>query len=102
MNLTDAKVQAPQGVVTEYGVFQGTYNPSYITYLDSVTFNSTTFDFELQESLTTPTNKDQCKKDGWKTFNNPTFKNQGDCVSFIASQGKARGNPIANLLRSIF
>ena len=29
-----------------------------------------------------PTNKDQCKKDGWKTFNNPSFKNQGDCVSF--------------------
>lgn len=28
-----------------------------------------------------PTNKDQCKKDGWKTFNNPTFKNQGECVS---------------------
>jgi len=29
-----------------------------------------------------PTNKDQCKKDGWKTFNNPTFKNQGQCVSY--------------------
>ena len=29
-----------------------------------------------------PTSKDQCKKDGWKTFNNPSFKNQGDCVSF--------------------
>jgi hypothetical protein len=29
-----------------------------------------------------PTNKDQCKKDGWKTFNNPSFKNQGDCVSY--------------------
>lgn len=29
-----------------------------------------------------PTNKDQCKKDGWKTFNNPSFKNQGQCVSY--------------------
>ncbi|MFS8159221.1 MAG: hypothetical protein ACMG6E_03235, partial [Candidatus Roizmanbacteria bacterium] len=29
-----------------------------------------------------PTNKDECKKDGWKTFNNPTFKNQGQCVSY--------------------
>jgi hypothetical protein len=29
-----------------------------------------------------PTSKDLCKKDGWKTFNNPSFKNQGDCVSF--------------------
>lgn len=43
-----------------------------------------------------PTNKDQCKNNGWKAFNNPTFKNQGDCVSFVASNGKAKGNP--NLL----
>lgn len=40
-----------------------------------------------------PTSKDDCKKDGWKLFNNPTFKNQGDCVSFVASKGKAKGNP---------
>ncbi len=31
----------------------------------------------------TPANKDQCKNDGWQTFTNPTFKNQGDCVSFV-------------------
>ncbi len=30
-----------------------------------------------------PSSKDQCKKDGWKGFNNPKFKNQGDCVSFV-------------------
>ncbi len=30
-----------------------------------------------------PTDKDQCKNDGWKTFNNPTFKNQGQCVSYF-------------------
>jgi hypothetical protein len=30
-----------------------------------------------------PTDKNQCKKDGWKVFNNPTFKNQGQCVSFV-------------------
>ncbi len=29
-----------------------------------------------------PTNKEQCKNDGWTIFNNPTFKNQGDCVSY--------------------
>lgn len=29
-----------------------------------------------------PSNKDECKKDGWKTFNNPSFKNQGQCVSY--------------------
>lgn len=29
-----------------------------------------------------PTNKNQCKKDGWKTFTNPSFKNQGECVAY--------------------
>jgi hypothetical protein len=29
-----------------------------------------------------PTSKDQCKKGGWKNFNNPSFKNQGQCVSY--------------------
>jgi len=33
-----------------------------------------------------PTNKDACKKDGWKAFNNPSFKNQGDCVSYVATR----------------
>lgn len=32
-----------------------------------------------------PTSKDECKKDGWMSFNNPTFKNQGQCVSSVAS-----------------
>lgn len=39
-----------------------------------------------------PTNKDQCMKDGWKTFNDPSFKNQGDCVSYVATGGKNGGN----------
>jgi len=26
-----------------------------------------------------PTSKDQCLKSGWANFNNPSFKNQGDC-----------------------
>ena len=36
-----------------------------------------------------PTNKDQCKKGGWETFTNPTFKNQGACVSYVQSNEKA-------------
>jgi len=35
-----------------------------------------------------PTNKDQCKNDGWKLFNTPrSFKNQGDCIQY-ANTGK--------------
>jgi len=40
----------------------------------------------------TPDNKDQCKKDGWMTFYNPIFKNQGDCVSFVQSNEHAAAN----------
>lgn len=35
-----------------------------------------------------PTAKSQCTNDGWQTFDTPrTFKNQGDCVSYV-SNGK--------------
>jgi hypothetical protein len=27
-----------------------------------------------------------CKKGGWKSFTNPTFKNQGQCVSHLQHQ----------------
>lgn len=42
----------------------------------------TTYDFE---PTLTPVSKEGCKDDGWKSFNTPTFKNQGECVSFVTS-----------------
>jgi hypothetical protein len=30
-----------------------------------------------------PTTKNDCKHGGWKTFTNPSFKNQGQCVSYV-------------------
>jgi hypothetical protein len=30
-----------------------------------------------------PTTKSACKHGGWKTFTNPSFKNQGQCVSYV-------------------
>jgi len=33
-----------------------------------------------------PTKISQCKKKGWKTFNNPTFKNQGSCIIYVLKQ----------------
>jgi hypothetical protein len=30
-----------------------------------------------------PTSPEQCKQGGWQSFSNPSFKNQGQCVSFI-------------------
>ncbi|MBL8158971.1 hypothetical protein JNJ66_00780 [Candidatus Saccharibacteria bacterium] len=37
---------------------------------------------------TFPDSKDACKNGGWKTFTGVAFKNQGDCVSYVAN-GKA-------------
>ena len=39
---------------------------------------------------TLPTSKSQCKKGAWKNFGT-TFKNQGQCVSFVATGGKHGG-----------
>ena len=37
-----------------------------------------------------PSNKDQCKNDGWRRYRvgGKPFKNQGDCVSYVATRGK--------------
>lgn len=32
---------------------------------------------------TPPEDKDACKEDGWMSYDNPTFRNQGQCVSYV-------------------
>jgi hypothetical protein len=51
-----------------------------------------------------PTTKDQCKKDGWKTFTDPSFKNQGDCVSYVATKGKNQpsGTSVLSTVLNLF
>jgi hypothetical protein len=44
-----------------------------------------------QVTFGSPTTKDQCKEGGWTAFSGG-FKNQGQCVSSVASGGKAGGN----------
>ena len=34
----------------------------------------------------TPTTAEDCKKGGWQSYG--TFKNQGDCVSYVKTHGK--------------
>lgn len=55
-----------------------TFTGPAVFAIDGVTLNSTP---------NLPTSKDQCKKGGWQNFGGQ-FKNQGDCVSFVASGGK--------------
>lgn len=37
----------------------------------------------IEEPVGPPLTMDECKKGGWMTFNNPSFKNQGECVSYV-------------------
>jgi hypothetical protein len=78
--LSQIATMCPQAVVVGFGVNIGTYNPSYNVETDLVSFNGTAYDFEPAIS---PTTKDSCKNGGWQTFNAPTFKNQGQCVSYV-------------------
>jgi hypothetical protein len=43
-------------------------------------------DIVIHDAQPLPTSKDQCKNGGWRNF--PGFKNQGDCVSFVATKAK--------------
>jgi hypothetical protein len=53
--------------------------------VDNVTINGTTFTFEEAAPGGGPSDKEECKNGGWKTFSNPSFKNQGQCVSSVVS-----------------
>jgi hypothetical protein len=51
--------------------------------------------------------KDDCKNGRWETAFQTDYKNQGDCVSSVASNDKAKGNPsvidtITNAFRGLF
>lgn len=52
---------------------------------DNSMINTMVYDYELAPVIV-PANKDECKNDGWKTFTNPSFKNQGECVSWTNHQ----------------
>jgi hypothetical protein len=69
------------------GVNQGSFNSGIISNVDalyvSVGGDSATYDFELFEVAT---DKDQCKKSGWKDVKRADgsgFKNQGDCIQYV-------------------
>lgn len=58
----------------------------------TVNIDNISVNFAVVGSPTSPLSKDDCKKGGWKTYG--VFKNQGDCVSFVATGGR---NKPANL-----
>jgi ketosteroid isomerase-like protein len=48
-------------------------------------------DFTVIDAHRLPPAKDQCKNDGWRIYG--TFRNQVDCVSFVATGGKNPSGP---------
>jgi hypothetical protein len=76
-----------------YGVNQGSGNPALMTSVDALEIGTATehvvYDFEFdadgdgEGDTAPPTSKDQCKNGGYKNFNNPSFDNQGECVSYV-------------------
>jgi hypothetical protein len=80
----------PNATVTAFGVNVGSGTPNATSYVDDVAFNGTTYNFE---PYVVATDKDACKNDGWKTLtasDGSSFKNQGACVSYVASNGKSQ------------
>lgn len=57
-------------------------NGDVVTAENTVLSGDPTTIYPVVVPPTTPTSKDQCKNNGWKAFTNPSFKNQGQCVSY--------------------
>jgi hypothetical protein len=82
------QVPFPTGTITSVDVLidvQGTAD------LTNITFNGVT-QVPAVTQVGPPTTKNMCMHGGWKTFNHPTFKNQGQCVSYVASHGRKQHN----------
>ena len=77
------QVPFPTGTITALDVLIDVEGTADIT---NITVNG-----ELQVP-TTQAAKDQCKDGGWQNFTSPSFKNQGDCVSYFATGGSNPGN----------
>lgn len=59
-------------------------------FVFGTTSGKTTYNFEPYVAVT---DKEACKNNGWKTAvnaNGTSFKNQGACVSYVASNGKSQ------------
>ena len=76
------QVPFPTGTITDASVIidvQGTADVSKIA-VNGIS--------EVPAPVVSPTSKSACMHGGWKTFTNPSFKNQGQCVSYVVHHTK--------------
>lgn len=71
----------PDAVVTAFGFSLGS-GVKGDGVINAIDFAGTKYTFAKTVELKA---KDQCKKNGWETSTKPIFKNQGECVSSLAS-----------------
>jgi hypothetical protein len=84
----DSLTLAPTRVTFDLSPFAGTTVRLRFAEVDNQLFFEASVDnVTIQSVRLLPASKDQCKKGGWKTFGS-AFKNQGDCVSFVATKGR--------------
>jgi YVTN family beta-propeller protein len=91
--ISSASAETPTGVaITPNGAFAyaSNFNSNNVSVIDTSSNTIVALIGGLDgpgdiamSSLLPPTTKDQCKDGGWQTFTFPSFKNQGQCVSFV-------------------
>lgn len=63
------------------------YADGYTENIDKFVFGTAvgvkTFDFDLVSEVGPPTLFSECKGEGWKTFNNPTFTKKSKCEKYV-------------------
>jgi hypothetical protein len=84
--------EGPDAFQGSIGFNQGSFNAGLLAAADTLHIatgdRDVVYDFQADVVLTS---KDECKNGGWATSTAPDFRNQGQCVSYFASKGKARG-----------
>jgi hypothetical protein len=78
------QVPVPTGTISSVDVLLDVQGSADLT---KITFNGVT-QVPVVAQVGPPTSKNACKHGGWKTFNHPAFKNQGQCVSYVAPHGR--------------
>ena len=87
--LPDATILEGTNFAGSFGLNQGSFNSGIIGAVDklSITAGGVAHNYDFVAKITLAA-KEQCKDGGWAASNDPTFVNQGDCVSYFATGGK--------------
>ena len=94
VSLAEIQAANPDAVIVSFGVNvghgpAGTFNGNVDALTLGLGGTTTVYNFDPAVTLA---GKAECKDGGWMTSTTTIFTNQGDCVSFFASDGKTHPN----------